>query len=489
MSLIQIKNLSFTHDGSYLPVFENLSLQFDTNYKTALIGRNARGKTTLLKILNNELDYQGEIIKKCACHYFPYHVKNENLLTIDICYEIAPLIEQWQLERELRLLEVDPYDIFYRPYCTLSKGEQTKVMLAVLFFWQGDYLLIDEPTNHLDQQSRHVVANYLKKQKGFLLVSHDREFIDICCDHVIAMNPTSIDIEAGNFSSWYQQKMKADEKEIEKNIKLKKEINRLEKSRRQTENWSHLVEKSKRGAADKGYVGHMAAKMMKRSKNIEKRKNETIQEKKDLLKDVEEYEDLSMHPLDYFQNYLIRLSHVSLGYDDRILIPDLSLDICVHDRILLKGKNGCGKSSLIKLILSQDKRVDKSSHLKIAYVPQDCSYLKGKLNDYINEHEVDETLVKTILRKFGFRRDDFEILLENMSEGQKKKVALAIAIATPAHLYIFDEPLNYLDIFARIQLEKVVLKDQPTMLFVEHDTYFQEKIMTKVVNFDELFDK
>ncbi|MFR7592350.1 MAG: ribosomal protection-like ABC-F family protein [Longibaculum sp.] len=490
MSFIQVKNLSFAYPGSYEDIFKDISFVFDTHFKTALIGRNGIGKTTLLRLFMHQYEYQGEINIQEECQYFPYHVQNDQLYTIDICFEIEPQLLQWQLEKELRLLDVDPQDVFYRSFCTLSKGEQTKVLLAVLFLKPHSYLLIDEPTNHLDQQSRQIVAQYLKKQKGFLLVSHDRFFIDACCDHVIAINPTSIDVVSGNFSSWYDNKEKKDTLELKQNEKLKKDIVKLENSRRQKAKWSDQVEKSKIGAADKGHVGHMAAKMMKRSKSIEKRKNKSIEQKKGLLKDIEEYDDLKLSPLSYFQSPFLRFSHFSLGYQNKLLFHDVSLSIESHDRILLKGKNGCGKSSLIAFIMGAniDYQGDFSigSRLKISYVPQDCSYLKGNLDDYIKDYQVDETLVKTILRKLGFSRIQFEKTLNQYSEGQKKKVMLAISLATSAHLYIWDEPLNYIDIFSRMQLEKLILKYQPTLLFVEHDGYFQQTIATKVIDFDEL---
>lgn len=260
MALIQVKNLSFCYDGSYDMVFNNISFSFDSVFKTALIGRNARGKTTFLKLMMGCYEYAGEIIMHESCEYFPYDVKDMSLYTLDVCYEINSELEVWRLQRELRLLHVCPDDVLYRPFDSLSQGEQTKVLLAVLFLKEHAYLLIDEPTNHLDQESRECVTVYLKKQKGFLLVSHDRTFIDTCCDHVIAINPTTIDVVNGNFSSWYKDKEKNDQREIHQNTKLKKDIRLLEISKRQKENWSNQVEMSKQGAFDKGHIGHMAAK-------------------------------------------------------------------------------------------------------------------------------------------------------------------------------------------------------------------------------------
>lgn len=495
MTLIQIKNLTFRYDNSFENVFDHVSFSFDSSYKSALIGRNGRGKSTLLKLLMNQYEYRGEILIKEKCEYFPYYVENTNQWTLDVCYEIEPTIQQWQLEKELNQLNVDS-GILYRIFDTLSKGEQTKVLLAILFLKPNSYLLIDEPTNHLDQESREIVASYLKKQKGFLLVSHDRSFIDQCCDHIIAMNPSSIDVVQGSFTSWYEDKTRKDESEIEKNIRLKKNIGQMEASRKQTENWSNKVEKSKNGRSasglkqDKGYVGHKAAKMMKRSKNIENRMNKAIEEKRSLLKDIEVYDDLKLAPLEYFQNTLCSFFHVSIFYDNQFLFKDLNLIIHKGERILLKGKNGCGKSSVIRMIISNDIEYKGDfivgSRLKISYVPQDCSWLNGNLDELIDQYHVDHTLVKTILRKLGFSRSQFEMNMEYYSEGQKKKVLLAISLSTSAHLYIWDEPLNYIDIYSRIQIENLIKEYQPTLLFVEHDAFFQKEIATKIIDYSHL---
>lgn len=495
MSLIQVKNLKFCYEGSYQYIFDDVSFQFDSCYKSALIGRNGRGKTTFLKLLMGEYEYQGTIIKSEECVYFPYHVKDTSCWTIDVCYEIEPLLQQWQLEKELRYLDIN-LDVLYRPFETLSQGEQTKILLAVLFLKEYSFLLIDEPTNHLDQESREIVAQYLKRQKGFLLVSHDRYFIDQCCDHIIAIEPTTIEVVQGNFSSWYENKNQRDKSELQKNQRLKKEISRLEETKRRSAQWSDQVEKTKKGhkvsglRPDRGYIGHKSAKMMKKSKNIERRQNKAIDEKKMLLKDIEEYEDLKINALDYYQEALISFSHFSLYYDNQVLFQDITFSICQHERILLKGKNGCGKSSIIHFIMNQHIKHSgeyyQGKQLKISYVPQDCSFLKGSLSSIIEDYCVDETLVKTILRKFGFSRESFDIYLENYSEGQKKKVMLALSLATKAHLYIWDEPLNYIDIFSRIQIEKLILQYQPALLFVEHDVAFQKKLATKIIDLNEV---
>ena len=153
MSLIQVKNLSFTYEDSFDPVFENVSFQIDTDWKLGFIGRNGKGKTTFLKLLTGEYEYSGSILSSVDFEYFPYHVENKEQLTYEIAESVAPSMEQWELLRELNLLDADA-EILYRPFCSLSFGEQSKVLLASLFLKEHAFLLIDEPTNHLDAAAR-----------------------------------------------------------------------------------------------------------------------------------------------------------------------------------------------------------------------------------------------------------------------------------------------------------------------------------------------
>ena len=284
MSNIQVNHLTFGYEGSYENVFEDVSFTIDTDWKLGLIGRNGKGKTTLLNLLLGKYTYQGTISKNVEVSYFPYEVKDKSQMTIEIVNQMIPMVEDWQIIKELSLLHTQA-DILYRSFDTLSGGEQVKILLATLFLKENNFLLIDEPTNHLDIETRTNLIEYLKKKKGFILVSHDRKFLDEVVDHIIAINNTNIEIQKGNFSSWKENKDRQDQFEITQNEKLKGEIRKLEKASKQTENWSNQVEKTKIGTTnsgskpDKGYIGHQAAKMMKRSKVLENRYEKNIDEK------------------------------------------------------------------------------------------------------------------------------------------------------------------------------------------------------------------
>jgi len=490
MSQIRISNLTFAYDGSYDNIFENVSFQIDTDWKLGFTGRNGRGKTTFLHLLLGKYPYRGTISSSVTFSYFPFDVLNKSQNTVDVINNVFSNYESWRLSRELSLLDVSE-DVLSRPFATLSNGEQTKVLLATLFLKENNFLLIDEPTNHLDTEARKIVSNYLKSKKGYILVSHDRAFLDNCIDHILSINKTNIDIQRGNFSTWWQNKNFQDSFELAENEKLKKDIKRFAEKARTTAEWSSTVEKTKFGVRnsgvkpDKGYIGHQAAKMMKRSKSLQSRQEQAIEEKSKLLKNIETTDKLSIKPLKYYTNRLFEAADLSIFYGDKIICNDVRFTIERGEQIALCGKNGCGKSSILKLLTGEDipytGSMRISSGLIVSYIPQDTSFLKGDLRDYAQKHNLDESLFKTLLRKLDVSQVQFEKDMEDYSEGQKKKVLLAKSLCEKAHLYIWDEPLNFIDVLSRIQIEDLIREYKPTMIFVEHDSSFMNTVATKLV--------
>lgn len=490
MSLIKVTNLTFAYDGSYDNIFENVSFQIDTDWKLGFTARNGRGKTTFQNLLLGKYEYRGNISANVSFEYFPFHVENKQNNTLDVISGIFPEYLHWELMRELSLLKVSE-DVLYRPFDSLSNGEQTKVLLAALFLKENRFLLIDEPTNHLDMNARKLVSDYLNTKHGFILVSHDRSFLDNCVDHILSINKTNIEIQKGNFSNWWENKKRQDNFELAENEKLRKDIKRLSDSAKRTSTWSHEVEKTKNGTrnsgskVDKGYVGHKAAKMMKRSKAIEQRQQSSIDERSKLLKNIESSDSLKISQLAFHKNQLVELENISIYYGEKRVGTDISFTIEQGERIALSGKNGSGKSSIIKLIC--DEKINytgtfrKGSHLKISYVSQDTSHLQGNLTDYASNNGIDESLFKSILRKLDFSRVQFEKDISAFSGGQKKKVLIAKSLCEKAHLHIWDEPLNFIDVISRMQIEELLLEYSPTILFVEHDSEFCKNIATKII--------
>ena len=488
MSMIRVENLTFAYPSSYDNIFENVSFQIDTDWKLGFIGRNGRGKTTFLNLLLGKYEYQGKIQASVQFDYFPYPVSNKNRLTTDILSEVCPLAEEWELLRELSYLEVRE-DALWRPFFTLSNGEQTKVLLAALFLNSGHFLLIDEPTNHLDMKARETVSAYLKRKKGFILVSHDRCFLDGCVDHILSINRSDIEVQRGNFSTWFTNFQRQQGFELAQNKKLKKSIDTMQKSAQRTSAWSDRMEASKygNGPVDRGYIGHKSAKMMKRSKSVQIRQQRAIEEKSRLLKNLETTEDLKIAPLLYHTDTLVTFSNVVPVFDGKDICRPISFSVKQGERIALDGKNGSGKTSLLKLLTGQHTEhrgtIAIGSGVILSYVPQDTSMLNGSLSEFAKASQIDESLFKAILRKMDFSRIQFEKKMEDFSAGQKKKVLIARSLCEQAHLYVWDEPLNYIDIYSRMQIEKLIEEFSPTMIFVEHDLAFRKNIATRTVYF------
>jgi lincosamide and streptogramin A transport system ATP-binding/permease protein len=524
MSQIVVNDLTFSYDTSYDNIFEHVSFQLDTDWRLGFIGRNGRGKTTFLNLLLGKYDYRGTIMSSVEFSYFPFEVEDMSADTRTIIRDtIAPyslwekemeeclisdmtesqlehygmLQELYQahdgyiidemIEKELSKLQVD-LNVLERPFVTLSFGERTKIMLAALFLKKNNFLLIDEPTNHLDMEGRQILAEYLQTKKGFILVSHDRSFLDQCIDHVLSINRADIEIQKGNYSSWNQNKERQDNYELEKNEQLMKDITVLSEAARRAMGWSDQIEASKIGthAADRGAIGHKSAKMMKRAKSIENRKLGAIEEKKSLLKNIEKAEALKINSLDFPGRRLMEAEGLSLFYEDKLISSNINFSLCRGDRIAIRGRNGSGKTTLFKLLLGEVIHYTGRYHiapgLKISYISQDTSYLKGNLKNFAVNYGVDETIFKTVLRQLDFSRVQFEKDISEFSGGQKKKVLLAKSLAEPAHVFVWDEPLNFVDVFSRVQIEELILKYQPTLVFVEHDRMFSEQIATSMVD-------
>jgi lincosamide and streptogramin A transport system ATP-binding/permease protein len=210
-----------------------------------------------------------------------------------------------------------------------------------------------------------------------------------------------------------------------------------------------------------------------------------ISEKERLLKNIEQVDPLTMAFTPSHHQRLLTVDQLQLGYEQPLFQP-LSFELQQGQRLALVGPNGAGKSTIVRQLLGQftgsvSGRVQQPAQLQISYVRQDYEDNQGTLTDFAEAQGLDYTAFLNNLHKLGMPRDVFNTRIELMSMGQRKKVELAKSLSLPAELYIWDEPLNYLDVFNQEQLEQLILTVQPTMLLIEHDQTFIERVATKVV--------
>lgn len=489
---IDVKNLTFGYEGTDVLLFEDVSLRIDTSWKLGLIGRNGRGKTTFLKLLRGELTGSGSITGCPEFVSFPFEIEDEYTLGLDVIRQIAPIAQDWEIRREMNYLELDE-DVLYRPYCLMSGGEKTKLQLISLFLDDFRFPLIDEPTNHLDEHGRKITASYLKRQKGFILISHDRTFLDEATDHTMAINKTNVEVSPVSFSTWWDEMKRREKFEETQNERLKKDIARLRKSEEAAERWSSISESKKIGfdptkveksISRRSYEGAKAAKMMKHAKVMENRYEKKIGEKSQLLKNQEHKEALKITGIHHHADLFIKANNLILKYDGNPICSPINFELHQGDKLSLSGINGCGKSTFLKMLgglnpenFTFDGELIMAPNLKISYVHQDTSTLSGTLRDYAFEVGADLTQLITILRKMGFSKDNLEQDISSYSEGQKKCVLIAGSLCCEANLFIWDEPMNYIDIYIREVLEELLLESDITLLCVEHDRSFKDKVI------------
>ena len=485
MPTINISNLTFGYDGSEKTLFDDVSIVLDTSWKLALAGRNGRGKTTFFKLLRGELPYAGTITGVPGTILFPMTELPEN--------------EDWRVRKELNLMGADP-DIMWRPMETLSGGERTKLMLANLFAADGIYPLIDEPTNHLDRVGREAVADYLASKDGFILISHDRAFLDRCTDHTLVITKTGLELVGASYSVWWENNEQRMESERARNDQLKKEISSIDAAMKKNAQWSSKAEsyKNRANAPSKvaqnhwarAYEGAKAKKLMSLSKNLEQRNERKIEEKQGLLKDLERSEKLKITGTEHHNKMPIILKDVTLYRYGEPVVTGFNLSVERGCKISLQGKNGCGKSTLIKYLagfgeaegITASGDIYIAPGLKISYVGQDTSSLAGTLYEIAGDRGADKTIFSTILIKMGFTKEMLYRDVSALSLGQKKFVMIALSLCEHADLYLWDEPLNYIDVYMRQEIERLVKDNNVTMLFVEHDRTFSESVADREVD-------
>lgn len=520
---ITFNNINFHYDTPFQEVFTSLSLTIPENWKSALIGRNGRGKTTLFKLIDGTaVPNSGNIDIPFEVKYFPYQPPDQGENTFSIIKEnIAPFAawenrmnnmlergdeESLQIYSEIAdlfvhfngytidsLIEKEAAkiglsnDILIRPFNTLSGGERTRALILPLFLRKDCFPLLDEPTDHLDMEGRRLLADYLAGiKKGFIIASHDRYLLDSCTDHVISINKSGIRVIQGNYSTWKYQSDIEEEFEQRKYNNLQQEISGLEKAAEQRRKWSGKKESEKTSAADSGFVSHKAARMMKRALSIENRIENNIKSKKELLKNRETVSTIRMKQGEgKMPEKLVSINNLNVNFGGKDIISGLYLNLTKGSRMAITGPNGCGKTTLLNVIEgtvpASGGDIFVARNIKTGRAYQVPLWQNGYLKDYLAESGADMTNFRFIMSAFSMTGEIFDHPLETLSRGQLRKIDLCRTLVSAPHLLIWDEPLNYLDIASREQLEEFLTDQQPTIIFVEHDRFFIESAATDII--------
>ena len=321
------------------------------------------------------------------------------------------------------------------------------------------------------------------------------------------LNRKTIMVQNGNFSCWQENQERRDQFAEAENEKHRKQIRKLQQAAKRTAEWADKNERTKIGfdpikehdrcISTRSFISAKTKKMQSRVKCTERRIEREISEQEGLLQDIEEIKGLKMSPLKHHKETLVTGRSCTLQYNGAAepICSGLTFSVRQGERIALHGTNGCGKSTLMRIILQKagvltsDDRLSVSgicetaSGLIVSYVQQDTSFLHGSIPEFCEERGLDRSLFCTVLRQLDLSRAQFSKDISEYSAGQKKKVLLAASLLTPAHLYIWDEPLNFIDIFSRMQIETLLEIYRPTMLFAEHDIRFRDNIATETICF------
>ena len=465
MSMIRVENLTFAYPASYDNIFENVNFQIDTDWKLGFVGRNGRGKTTFLNLLLGKYEYHGKIQASVQFDYFPYPVNDKNRLTTDILSEVCPLAEEWELLRELSYLEVRD-DVLWRPFFTLSNGEQTKVLLAALFLNDGHFLLIDEPTNHLDNDMVEWLENYLIRSKSAIfMVTHDRYFLDRVCTKMIELDQGDLYIHNGNYEVYLENKETRIEQE---KLAAHKHKNLYKKE----------LEWVRAGVQARG------TKSNSRLQRFEELRQKRFKQQEESLKINATMQRLG--------NKTIECINLGFNYPEKSLFHGFNYVLLRQDRIGIIGENGCGKSTLLDVIAGLKQptygTIEYGTTVKIGYFRQADQGvdLNMRVIDYIEEVskviEYDRMTLSAsqMLERFLFPRNMHYTTLSRLSGGERRRLYLLRVLMQEPNILLLDEPTNDLDILTLDVLEDYLDDFQGAIITVSHDRYFLDRVVDKV---------
>lgn len=508
---IAVRDLNKYYGSSH--VIKGISFEITKGEKVGLLGKNGCGKTTLFKILAGDLEYEsGDIIKadgkkievlEQIPEFFPEATVEMVLQTaFDEIFKIAGQMRklesiiqqehpQEMLERYGRLqtkyealggYECDNKinricngmnintEMRNQLFMTLSGGEKTRVNLARILLRDTDILLLDEPTNHLDLPSVEWMEKYLEGFGGtVIIISHDRCFLDNAVSRIIELEDGRAGFYEGNYSWYTVEKQKRKALQLEKYEQQQKKIGQLESAVKRMHEWAKN--------ADNPDLHRRAFSIEKRIERMEKADRPIS-----AAKVSAEFQNSS-----YSGGEMIVLKDIGKEYNGKAVIENINLSIFNNDKIALIGENGCGKSTLIKLIMQCEKpdfgEVITGNSLKAAYMPQTIVFDEAGmtiLNTLRYFMEISEEKARSILAAFDFRGTDVFKKTGSLSGGEKSRLKMCMLMQKNNNFLVLDEPTNHLDIASREWIEKALANYKGTLLFISHDRYFLDRFANRI---------
>lgn len=509
MADITVQNLT-KYYGDRL-ILSDLTFDIQPGEKVAILGPNGAGKTTLLHILAGRLEYDGGHVsigdRKTVgmidqMPNFPDEVTVEDVLRSAFRAADAVRSEMEILEAEMaaqpenetllrrygtlqqkldalggynRDFEVDkvcngldiPPARREQPFNQLSGGEKTRVNLARIILEQTDILLLDEPTNHLDMDAVRWLGDYLEGYTGTVVtVSHDRYFLDQCCDRIIEVHDHTVEFYAGSYSYYAVERER-----------------RYEQQLREHEN--QMAEKKRLEGVARIMHEHGTEHLAKRAASIEKRiarMKVTDRPRRDKQMSV------SFGDPNYETEDVLKVRGITKSYDGRKILQDVTFNVRNGERVAILGDNGAGKTTLLKILLGEetadDGTIKKGVGLRPAYLPQLVHFAnenRNLIDTLIYDKNVTMQTARNRLGAFKFSGEDQLKTVSTLSGGEKSRLRLCELMYDPLNMLILDEPTNHLDLMSREWIEEAVEAFTGTLLFVSHDRYFVERFATRIL--------
>jgi ATPase subunit of ABC transporter with duplicated ATPase domains len=487
--LLEARDLAFAYPSGTENVFSGASFRLYRGDRTALLGDNGSGKTTLLRLIAGGLEPSaGELALRGASAFLLRQEDSASGAGSALSWLREGLLESddWDLAAELYAgaarLGFSAADLD-RPVETFSGGERKMLALMAGFLRRPDLYLLDEPTNYLDAAAMaRLSAELLRFKGGYIVVSHDRAFLDSCVEKVLELRRSEFAVYEGNYTSYAAQKEAEFELATKKKEKIEGQIAHLRVMERNYRDWGAAKEKEKIGAADKGFIGACAARLQKKSARAAERAREKIEELEREKPFVEKRRTAFLPPA---APAWLEASGLGKRLGDRTLFRDLSFNLRSGGRLALEGDNGAGKSTLMRILAGEleadEGTVRRGAAARLFYLPQFRPAVRAgaRGRDYFPGGLLEAAC--NMLDHLGADGGLMFRPLELLSEGQRRKVELARLLVNGADIALLDEPTTHQDIRSVRVLEEALSSYAGILVLISHDAAFRASLPAEVL--------